>query len=81
MPEWQVERGIGEERWVRIAGGEIIDARIHLDGAPDSKPANYDFRTCHSEQLGGKNGYLYDKSTALEEIRTFVKQQQLCGPK
>jgi hypothetical protein len=34
LPEWQVERGIGEERWVRIAGGEIIDARIHLDGAP-----------------------------------------------
>ncbi|WP_338501872.1 ribonuclease [Sphingomonas kaistensis] len=34
MPEWQVERGIGEERWVRIAGGDITDARIHLDGAP-----------------------------------------------
>ena len=34
MPEWLVERGIGEERWVRIAGGEIIDARIHLDNSP-----------------------------------------------
>ena len=34
MPEWQVERGIGEERWVRIAGGEITDALIHLDGVP-----------------------------------------------
>ncbi len=34
MPEWLVERGIGEERWVRIANGEITDARIHLDGSP-----------------------------------------------
>lgn len=34
MPEWLVERGIGEERWVRIANGEITDARIHLDGTP-----------------------------------------------
>ncbi|WP_426265998.1 ribonuclease [Sphingomonas sp. LHG3443-2] len=34
MPDWLVERGIGEERWVRIANGEITDARIHLDGSP-----------------------------------------------
>ena len=32
MPEWLVERGIGETRWVRIEGGEIVEARILLDG-------------------------------------------------
>ncbi|MDH4445862.1 MAG: hypothetical protein QE267_12145 [Akkermansiaceae bacterium] len=50
---------------------------IHLDGTPGSKPANYDFRTCHADLFNGTGGYLYSKSTALEEIRTFVKQQQL----
>lgn len=34
LPDWLVERGIGEERWVRIAEGEITDARIHLHGTP-----------------------------------------------
>ncbi len=34
MPEWLLERGIGEERLVRLAGGTITDARIHLDGTP-----------------------------------------------
>jgi ribonuclease G len=32
LPEWLVERGIGETRAVRVAGGEIIEARILLDG-------------------------------------------------
>lgn len=30
-PDWQIERGIGERRAVRIAGGEIVAARILLD--------------------------------------------------
>ena len=34
MPDWLVEAGIGEGRWVRIAGGEITDTRIHLEGSP-----------------------------------------------
>lgn len=34
MPEWRVERGLGEERFVRIAGDRITDARIHLAGSP-----------------------------------------------
>ena len=32
MPEWLIERGIGETRAVLIEGGEIIEARIELDG-------------------------------------------------
>ena len=32
MPEWLVERGIGESRAIRIEDGEIVDARIELEG-------------------------------------------------
>ena len=32
MPEWWVERGIGETRAVLIDGGEIVEARVMLDG-------------------------------------------------
>ena len=32
MPEWLIERGIGESRAVRIARGEIVEARIFLNG-------------------------------------------------
>ena len=32
MPEWLIERGIGETRAVRIEQGEIVEARILLDG-------------------------------------------------
>ncbi len=32
MPEWLVERGIGETRAARIDDGEIVEARILLDG-------------------------------------------------
>ena len=31
-PEWLIERGIGESRAVRIEGGEIVAARILVDG-------------------------------------------------
>ena len=33
MPDWLVERGIGETRYVRIEDGEIAEARIRIDGA------------------------------------------------
>lgn len=32
MPEWLVERGIGETRYALVEDGEIIEARIQLDG-------------------------------------------------
>ena len=32
MPEWLIERGIGETRYARLADGEIIEARLLVDG-------------------------------------------------
>lgn len=32
MPEWLIEHGVGETRAVRVEGGEIVEARILLDG-------------------------------------------------
>lgn len=33
MPEWLVERGIGETRRALVEAGEILEARIRIDGA------------------------------------------------
>ncbi|HET8749370.1 MAG TPA: ribonuclease [Sphingomicrobium sp.] len=33
MPEWLIERGIGETRFALVDGGEIVEARIDLDGS------------------------------------------------
>lgn len=32
MPEWLIERGIGESRAALVEGGEILEARIELEG-------------------------------------------------
>jgi ribonuclease G len=32
LPEWLIERGIGETRAALVDGGEIVEARIELDG-------------------------------------------------
>ena len=32
MPDWLIERGIGETRAVRLDAGEIVEARIQLEG-------------------------------------------------
>ena len=32
LPDWLIEKGIGESRAVRIQGGEIVAARVLLDG-------------------------------------------------
>ncbi|UUR07421.1 ribonuclease [Sphingomonas glaciei] len=36
MTDWLAEHGIGEQRFVRIANGEITDACIHLEGTPSA---------------------------------------------
>jgi nucleoside-diphosphate-sugar epimerase len=61
---------------IQEVANEIFN--VKLTGEPSSLPANYDFRTSHADAFGGARGYLYGKSIALEEIRTFVKQQELC---
>ena len=32
MPDWLIERGIAETRAIRLDQGEIVEARILLDG-------------------------------------------------
>jgi len=32
LPDWLIERGIGETRLVRIENDEIVEARVHLEG-------------------------------------------------
>ena len=32
MPEWVVERGVGETRFARVEEGEIVEARVELEG-------------------------------------------------
>ncbi len=32
MPDWLIEKGIGETRAVRIEADEIVEARVSLDG-------------------------------------------------
>ena len=61
---------------IQEVANEVFD--VTLMGKPGNPPANYDFRTSHAVAFGGSEGYFYDKSIALEEIRTFVKQQALC---
>jgi nucleoside-diphosphate-sugar epimerase len=63
---------------IRTVAKELF--KIDLSPAPPHPAPNYNFMTAHDTVLGGKNGYLYDNSTALDEIRTFVAQQRLCKP-
>ena len=37
MPEWLLERGIGEDRAVRMVDGQIVEARILLEGVVRSR--------------------------------------------
>ena len=39
------------------------------------EPYDYDLKTEYAEIFGGKEGYLYDKTTMLEEIKKFVEEQ------
>jgi hypothetical protein len=37
LPEWLIEHGIGETRYALIEDGEIVEARIDLDGVPQAE--------------------------------------------
>lgn len=43
----------------------------------NGKPANYNYKTRHSELFGGNNGYICDKETVMKEIKDFVKNKEL----
>jgi len=48
-----------------LSGEEFIN---ELGGMP----ANYDYKTVHAEEFGGKNGYICDKCEILKEIKEFI---------
>lgn len=59
---------------IRSVANEIFG--IELTGRFGVPAPAYDFRTKHEAVFGGANGYLYDRATVMEEIRTFVAQQK-----
>ncbi len=48
-----------------LTGKEFVN---RLDGVP----AYYDYRTIHTDILGGRNGYICDRAIVLEEIKSFI---------
>ncbi len=60
MPEWLVERGIGETRAALLEGGRIVEARIELDGTiPAGTILEARLVDCGSN---GRNGIASDDS-------------------
>lgn len=57
------------EVYYRLTGDEFEN---HL-AAP---PAHYDYRTRYAGLFGGKDGYICDKGTILEEIEEYVRGSQ-----
>ena len=53
MPEWLIERGIGETRAALVEDGRIIEARIELDG---TVPAGTILEAQLTDNGGGRNG-------------------------
>lgn len=61
-----------------VNAGELYE---YLTGEPfinelGGVPVSYDFRTVHDALYGGKNGYICDKKTVMEQIRSFVMSEQ-----
>ena len=38
----------------------------------DGTPANYNYKTCYNDILGGKDGYISSKNEVLEDIKRFI---------
>jgi len=55
------------ELYKYLSGNEFING---LKG----EPANYDYKTIHDSLFGGKNGYICDKVSVMEDIRRFIDQ-------
>lgn len=50
-------------------GGEFINE-------VSENPPKYDYRTLHFDLYGGHNGYFYDKSIVLNEIKEFIESEK-----
>lgn len=60
MPDWLVERGIGETRSMRVIDGEIVEARILLDGAaPAGSVLSATLRSHGKPAIARANGVEY----------------------
>ena len=53
------------ELYEYLSGGKFVNE------LPGKTPAFYDYKTIHAELFGGSNGYIKDKATVLDEIKTF----------
>lgn len=60
------------EVYAHAVGGEFVNEK---DGAP----FDYDMRTVHDGELGGADGYLYDRATVLDELAAFLAASQRGG--
>lgn len=60
-----------------ISAGELyyyLTEREFKNELP-GRPANYDFRTVYEKEYMGKNGYICDRDTVMEEIKQFVRKE------
>lgn len=60
------------EVFAYVKGGEFVNEITQ-------NPVYYDWRSVHAEPFGGKNGYIYDKQTILQEIKAGVLSGELLG--
>lgn len=54
--------------------GYITGGKEFVNEISDNPPL-YDYKSVHYKLYGGMNGYFYDKSRVLDEIREFVESQ------
>ena len=86
MPEWLIERGIGETRMARIEQGEIVDAQIRLDGqarAGEVRPARLKRAGMPAVAVDADQEYLLPKgapgATEGAEISIEVTREKIPG--
>ena len=59
-----------------VSAGEVYE---YLTGEKftnelGSVPADYDYRTLYANVFGGRDGYIINKSSVLEEIKRFIER-------
>ena len=87
MAEWLIERGIGETRSVLVEGGEIVEARIYLEGVPRAgtgRQARLKKAGPPAVAVDGEQEYLLPKGapgiTEGETITIEITREAIPGP-
>lgn len=52
----------------------VTDGKEFINEISENPPV-YDYKSVHCDLFGGQNGYFYDKSKVLEQIKEFVASQ------